>query len=252
MRAELFTSPALLLERLAYWARQRRRLRRLRGTSARGLAIGHIESLELLDIARPLGIKVIYDIGASVGTWSLLAKAIIPEASIEAFEPLPSHCQEFRANFRRVGGTRLHEIALGAENASVPLRVTDFSDASSLLPLAAAGRSQLGLKELAQVSVEMRRLDDFRGRQDLAMPDLIKLDVQGYEMEVLKGAGDCLSHAKGVIVEVSFDKYYEGQCLFHELVAHLASHQLFLNALGDHTPSGRALGQADVLFLRAE
>jgi FkbM family methyltransferase len=250
MRSKLFVNPALLLERVAYWARQQRRLKRLRGTLARELAIGHIESLELLEHAKPQGIKVIYDVGASVGTWALLAKAIIPEATIEAFEPLPAHCLEFEKNLRTVEGVRLHTLALGAERASKILRVTDFSDASSMLSIAAAGCSQFGANEVSRVQVEMQRLDDYRGQQGLPFPDLMKLDVQGYEVEVLKGASECLSHVKAVVVEVSFSEYYEEQCSFHELVAHLAKFRLFLAALGDHTPTGKVLAQADALFLR--
>lgn len=250
MRLELLWNPGLAIERLAYWARQRRRLRTLHGTVAQGLAVGHIESLELLAVAKPLGIRSIYDIGAHVGTWALLAKAVIPEAAVEAFEPLAKHCTEFGKALQGVGGVRLHAIALGSENGSALLRVTDCSDASSLLPPAAAGRTQFDISEVEQIRVELRRLDDFRAEFGLAFPDLIKLDVQGYEMEVLKGAAECLAHAKAIVIEVSVVEYYEGQCLFHDLVDWLARSGFFLAVLGDHTPTGVVLAQADMLFLR--
>lgn len=250
MRWKLLWNPGLAFERVGYWARQRRRLRRLHGTPAEGLAIGHIESLELLEAARPLGIRRIYDVGANVGTWTLLAKAVIPEASVEAFEPFARHCAEFGNTLQGVGGVRLHSIALGSENGSASLRVTGNSDSSSLLPLAAASRAQFGVEEVEQVRVEMRRLDDCRAELGLEFADLIKLDVQGYEMEVLKGATECLAHAKAVVVEVSFAEYYEGQCLFHDLVGYLARSGILLSALGEHTPTGVALRQADMLFLR--
>lgn len=252
MRWKLLWSPGLALERLGYWARQRRRLRRLRGTPAEGLAIGHIESLELLEAARSLGICRIYDIGANAGTWTLLAKAVFPEATVEAFEPLARHCADFGTALQGISGVRLHPIALGSENGSESLRVMGSSDSSSMLPLAVASRTQFGAEEVEQVRVEMRRLDDCRSELGLEFPDLIKLDVQGYEMEVLKGATACLAQAKAVVVEVSFVEYYEGQCSFHHLVAYLARFSLFLAVLGDHTPTGRTLGQTDVLFLRHE
>jgi FkbM family methyltransferase len=250
MRWQLLWNPGLALERLAYWARQRRRLRRLRNTVARGLAIGHIESLELLEAARPLGIQHIYDIGANVGTWTLLAKAVIPEARVAAFEPLDEHCAQFARTSRDLGGVALHPVALGARNGTAELRVMDFSDASSLLPLAPGTRPGSGIREVRQVAVEMRRLDDYRRERNLAFADLIKLDVQGYELEVLKGGGDCLRHCKALVTEVSVGEYYQGQSQFHELAACLAQYGLFLAVLGDHTPTGSALGQMDVLFLR--
>jgi hypothetical protein len=51
---------------------------------------------------------------------------------------------------------------------------------------------------------------------------------------------------------VSFVAYYEGQCLFHELVQHLAGAGLYLTALSATTPTGRPLGQTDALFMRAK
>ena len=250
MRGKLLWSPGLVCERIAYKVRQRRRLKRLRGTVAQGLEVGHIESLELLETARKVGIRTIYDIGANVGTWTLLAKAVIPESRVEAFEPLGEHCTAFDRNLNAIGEVRLHRVALGANNAVAELRVTDFSDASSLLPLLATGRAEFGVQEVEQVRVEMRRLDDYRAEHELPFPDLIKLDVQGYELQVLSGAEDCLQHARAVVVEVSFIRYYEKQCLFHDIVAHLAKFGLLIAALGDHTPAGRLLKQTDVLFLK--
>lgn len=250
MRRELLWSPGLVCERLAHKVRQRRRLKKLRGTVAEGLTVGHIESLELLETARALGIRTIYDIGANVGTWTLLAKAVIPESTVEAFEPLAAHCSSFRKNLNAIGGVRLHPVALGPKNGLAELRVTDFSDASSLLPLVAAGHAEFGVEEVKHVGVEVRRLDDYRAEHELLFPDLMKLDVQGYELEVLKGAEECLRHTKALVVEVSFIEYYEGQCLFHDIVGFLAEFGLFLAVLGDHTPAGRLLRQTDVLFLR--
>ncbi len=252
MRFELLYNPGLLCERLGYKAQQRRRLKKLRHTPARNLAVGHIESLELLECTRVVGIKVIYDVGANVGTWSLLARSVIPEASIEAFEPIPKHHISFNRILRGVEGVNLHPLALGSQNTSAVLRVTDFSDASSFLPLAEASRTQFGVKEVEQLETQMRRLDDYRLEQKMAFPDLIKLDVQGYELEILKGASECLRAAKAVVVEVSFIEYYRGQCLFHDVVEFLAQFGLLLTALGVHTRLGTEMHQTDALFLRRQ
>src|ERR1035441_7294981 len=101
MRPELLYNLRLVCERLATESVRRRRLARLRNTPARNLSLGHIDSLELLEIIQPAGISVIYDIGANVGTWTLLAKSIITGARVEAFEPLESHHIGFRQNIRQ-------------------------------------------------------------------------------------------------------------------------------------------------------
>jgi hypothetical protein len=150
-------------------------------------------------------------------------------------------------NFAGAAGVNLHAISLGAENGKGSLHVTDFSDASSLLPLAEASCSHFVLTEVGVVPTEVRKPDDFRKEFGLPNPDL-----QGYELEVLKGARDCLRTAKAVISEGRFLEYYQGQCLFHDLVAFLADYGLFVNAVGVNTPLGRTIDQTDVLFTRRQ
>jgi FkbM family methyltransferase len=250
MRLELLYNPRLLCERLAIESVRRRRLAALKDTQAAGLALGHIDTLELVELAGQAGINVIYDIGANVGTWSLLAKSLIPRARIHAFEPLGKHQTQFLHNFTGREDITLHRVAVGSDNATETFHVTDFSDASSLLHPSEASLSQFGVREVEQIPLQVFRLDDYRLHQQLPWPDLIKLDIQGYELEALRGGPECLRSAKAIIAEVSFIEYYEGQCLFHDLVAYLAEFGLFMRAFGTNTPTGRPVGQTDVLFMR--
>jgi hypothetical protein len=132
------------------------------------------------------------------------------------------------------------------------MHVTAFSDSSSLLPPSENNQVRFGTKEVGTVETSVRRLDDYRREHDRPFPDLIKLDVQGYELEVLTGAEECLASAKAVIAEVSFVDYYEGQAEFHEVVGFLARFGLFLQVLGVQTPVGTVLQQADALFLKRD
>lgn len=250
MRLELLWNPRLLCERLAAISAQQRRLKKLRNTPAQNLSLGHIDSLELLEIARIAGIKVIYDIGANAGTWALLAKAIIPDASVEAFEPLPMHHESFKQNCAHLPKVTLHPIALGAANTTMSLRVTDFSDASSFLPLTKTAHQLFGLAEVAQLPTPVRRLDDFILEKHLNAPDLIKLDVQGFEVQVLLGAVSALATAKAVIIEVSFVQLYEDQCSFSAVCSFLEHYSFGLHALSTATPLGKTLVQADALFMK--
>jgi FkbM family methyltransferase len=212
--------------------------------------LGHIDSLELLQLAKQAELKVIYDIGANVGTWSVLAKSIIPSASLHAFEPLPAHHDGFVNNVRGLDNVTLHRIALGATNTEAVLHVTNYTDASSMLQPTEIS-SSCGVAEVAQFSVPLRRLDDYRVEQGLPWPDLIKLDVQGFELEVLKGASECLRAAKAVISEVSFVSFYKHQCLFHDVVGHLAGVGLFVRSFSVETALGAELGQTDMLVMRS-
>jgi FkbM family methyltransferase len=252
MRRALLYNPRLLCERLATESVRRRRLARLRGTPAERLSIGHIDSLELLELLQPQDVGVIYDVGANVGTWTVLAKSIFPQAAVHAFEPLVRHHDGFRAHTAGFRDVTLHPVALGDEDRQGrPMRVTDFTDASSLLPLAAQGARHFGIAEIEQSPVVLHRLDCYRARLGLPAPDLIKLDVQGYELEVLKGAAGTLAGTKAVIAELSFAEFYEGQCLFEEFVGFVAARGFRLKAMAVNTPLGQPLWQTDGLFVRA-
>lgn len=242
--------PLYLCEKLAGISSRRRRLARLHGTPAEDLSLGYVDSLELLELAKPLGIKTVYDIGANVGTWTLLCKSVIPEASVEAFEPLPKHLGIFKESLKGISGVTLHAIALGPQNTTADLHVTNMSDSTSMLPISDINREQFGLEETESVPTRVRRLDDYRQENNLHAPDLLKLDVQGYELEVLKGAEKCLHSAKAVITEVSFVRYYENQCLFQDLVSHLAQFDFSVAAFAVCTPVGSIVNVTDVLFLK--
>ena len=250
MRPELFYNPLLLMERLGEWGTERRRLRKLRGTVAQDLATGHIDSLELLELLRGLNLQVIFDVGANVGTWTLLAKALYPAAQIHAFEPLSMHTEKFRQLTKGLDGVHLHEIGLGSQPARTVMKVTDFSDASSLLPLTETGKKRWHLEQVEEVPIQVERLDDWVARHQLSAPDLIKLDVQGFELEVLRGAEKSLAQTKAVLLEASFQNFYQGQCRFDELVSWLAAAGLHVRAFGHGTALGRPLVQSDVLFSR--
>ena len=250
MRAELFYNPLLFMERLGQWATERSRLRKLRGTVAARLTTAHIDSLELLEAIRTSKPQVIYDVGANVGTWTLLAKALYPDALVHAFEPLPMHIEKFQQMTKGLAGVRIHEIGLGSCPTRTTMKVTDFSDASSLLPLTETGKQQWHLQQVAEIPVQIERLDDWVSSNNLPSPDLIKMDVQGFELEVLRGAERCLTQAKWVLLEASFKSFYKGQCRFDQLVAFLASAGFQVSAFGQGMALGRPLIQADVLFGR--
>jgi FkbM family methyltransferase len=250
MRKELFYKPMLFLERVGQWATESSRLKRLKHTPADGLNVYHIDSLELLDLLKPLNPRVIFDVGANVGTWTLLAKTIFPTARVHAFEPLPLHADKFLRTTGRLEDVFLHTIALGSSVGQSTLKVNSFSDTSSILPLTTAGKSQWNLDTVDKLQIEITTIDHLLAVGQVLQPDVIKLDIQGFELEALKGAIECLPKVAAVITELSFAQFYEDQCLFHDVVTFLGANGLTLNALGHSTPTGSTLVQADALFTR--
>jgi len=254
MSPSLFSRFLGAFERVGRIAQRRRRRLRLRGTVAAGLEPAHLDSLEILEWVRTSArppIATVYDLGANVGTWTALARTIFPGARIEAFEPLPGHADDFALRTRGWPAVNLHRVALGSEPAEAEMDVTSYSDAASLLPLAKASRDYFGLAPGARVRVPVVRLDDWSVTHQLPPPDLIKLDLQGYELEALRGAAIVLPHVRYVLTEVSFAEFYAGQPLFTDVAEFLSDRGFHLAALGHNAAASAPLVQADALFTRA-
>jgi FkbM family methyltransferase len=188
----------------------------------------------------------VLDVGASVGQFALLARLRWPSARIVSFEPLPAA----RARYSGVlDGTDLRPFAVGARPGKATLHVAAADDSSSLLPI---GRSQLqafpGTREVETMEVDVVTIDDEVG-DELPRPWLLKIDVQGYELEVLRGATKSLASGVGeVYVECSFAELYEGQPLADEVVAFLLDHGRRLAGVFNVVYlEGEAI-QADLLF----
>lgn len=249
MRKELFYNPLLLLERLGEMASKKIRRNKLKNTVMTSYHDGHIESLEILELIKdkyPNEIKTIFDIGGNIGTWTLLAKTIFPQAEIHAFEPLESFANRLTENTKNFSAISIHQVALGNENAINEMHVA--GDSSSLLPLGELMQEQYEIQSKEKIQIQTVILDNYIKEKNISLPDLIKLDIQGYELEALKGAKEAMKHAKYIFIETSFEEFYTGQPLFHEVVAFMAAHNFYATALKKETHVGKRLYQTDILF----
>lgn len=250
MRPSLFYNPLDVIERLALSSQRWRRRRKLTSSPAAQLGLGHLDSLELLELLANRPPAVIYDIGANAGTWTCLAKSIYPAARVIGIEPLKQHHRAFlECSSKWEGEVQLFDCALGPRSGRAMMQVMNFSDASSILKPTATGEREFSISATGQTEVKMCRLDDLISDHKLPAPDLLKLDVQGYELEVMRGAEGALQRAKAIICEVSFESFYAGQALAVEVFAFLHERGFRIHSLGVNTPLGQRLVQTDVLFL---
>lgn len=250
MRLSLLYNPMVMIDRLAVAINRNKRKRKLKGTPAANLKLGYLDSLELLELIKKEDFepRVIYDVGANIGTWTLLAKSFFPDAAVHAFEPLPEHLTKLNSNTDRLTQIATHPFCLGNENKNAVINVSSFSDSSSMLDATPLEFEQFGIKKAAEQTVTVKRVDDLIEQGVLPVPDLIKLDVQGFELEVLKGADKYIDQVSYLIVEVSFKRYYYDQPLFLDIANYLSEFNFGIHAFGHSTPTGQELGQIDVLF----
>jgi hypothetical protein len=94
-------------------------------------------------------------------------------------------------------------------------------------------------------------LDEVVSVAELIGVSLLKIDVQGFEGAVLRGAGELLEHLQYVYCELSFRELYAGQCLADEVIEWLRSAGFGLSAINNLTYDKSSLPvQADFLFER--
>ena len=208
-----------------------------------------VEHLEAISFCAP---ATLIDVGANKGQFSTAVRGLRPEAVIHAFEPLPVAADRFASVFRGDPLVHLHRLAIGAESATSTFFVADREDSSSLLKPGKGQQEAYGVGAKEQIKVEVRPLGSVIDLAALPAPVLLKIDVQGTELDVLKGI-ESLDPFDFIYVELSFVVLYEGQCLFEDVRAHLAGRGFSLRGVFNQSVTS-AFGptQADCLFVRGD
>jgi len=157
-------------------------------------------------IPRGYSPPVVYDVGASTGVWSDCIAEVLPGSQFHLFEPLSEivdfYKRDLQKRLQRRPNLRLHPIALGDTNGSAVMFVAQDGYGSSL-------NDRGDIPEVkARVSVPKRRLDQYVAEQRLPLPQIIKIDSQGAEGVILRGAGDLLKHVQLLFLECWLKRGY--------------------------------------------
>jgi len=190
--------------------------------------------------------RVIFDVGASHGVFAQRARVLWPESDIHCFEPEPEYVEMLLR--RAKDDARLHVCpALVGATRSADQPYHFHLGASSVL--APAVRPAAG--EAPRRHARMIALDDYCDEHGRA-PDFLKIDVQGYELEVLRGAERMLAQVEVVFTEVNYLEIYSGVPLAAELIGWLAQRGFALHDVCNlmARPSDGALWQSDMVFVR--
>lgn len=196
--------------------------------------------------------NTIVDIGANRGQFALLMRYCIPEANIISFEPLPTAAKVYKTIFSKDNAVVLNQVAIGPEMNETDMHVSAKDDSSSLLPISSIqGEIFPGTEEVGTVRITVAPLEAFISDSDIKGSALLKLDVQGFEMEALQGCESLLHRFSWIYCECSFVELYSGQRLASDVIKWINDKGFRIcgvyNASYDH--NGNAI-QADFLFQR--
>ncbi len=140
----------------------------------------------------------VYDIGANVGFLSMVAARLVGSSgSVVCFEPLPANARqlEHNAELNLFGHVSVHCVAVGSRNTTARFVTSAEPTWGRLagLPGEVAGRT-------GEIEVPVRTLDSLIEERPLPRPDLIKIDVEGAEADVLRGARQLISSARPLLL----------------------------------------------------
>ena len=160
---------------------------------------------------QPRGDQVVFDIGANIGLYSIQAsRSLGKHGKVFSFEPNPEACSNLNRNIKSnsLGNVEVFPLALGAEAGRAGM---DVSVRTGLGTISDDPGKGCGGVNSSMITVEMSTLDDMIGKLGLSRIDLIKMDVEGFEVEVIKGGKRALGITHRMVLE------YHGDDLLHQV-----------------------------------
>jgi FkbM family methyltransferase len=159
-------------------------------------------------------ISVIFDIGANIGQSALKFKITFPKTKIYCFEPVKETFELLRVNTRRYDNISCHQIALGSSEGHTTIYFTGQSNTNSLIK---------PNKIVGSEAVQLCTVDRFASDNQIKRVDLLKIDTEGFDLEVLKGAQSMLSSGQiaFVLAEIGFHPGDTRHVLFDDVRSYL-------------------------------
>jgi FkbM family methyltransferase len=184
---------------------------------------------------------LIFDIGASNGQWTRECRNTFSNARYVLVDPLERNRGALDAMAAADDRITAWHGAAGASAGH--LEIFEHGDQSSILPS--------GEFSGPPSTVQVGTVDLLFEAQGSPAPVLLKADVQGYELEVLRGASRCLESAEMLVLEVSFRKLYEDSALAHEIIAYVGARGFRIYDVCSYLqrPADRELVQSDMVFV---
>lgn len=196
---------------------------------------------------------VIFDIGANRGNITAKYLEYFPKATLFAFEPFPGSFQQLKNRFSSNEKVHCYEKAVASVKGFKDFFVNKNVDTNSLLrPQKTGLSSDKQVNNVTTIKVEAIVLDQFCISEGIARIDILKMDIQGGELDALKGLEKMLSKSAIDLIysEVYFIEQYEEQPLFHDISKLLCKYGYHLQDIYNPIYGKGNLAWSDVIFVK--
>lgn len=197
----------------------------------------------------------IFDIGANTGQSAVAFHALFPTANIFCFEPIPDCFKALSLRISGIPNIQAFNVGLGDFVGESEFKLNEFNASSSFLPLTDIHKDLFTYAQKTEtIQVHVDKLDNFESKLKLAQPILIKIDVQGFEDQVLKGGENIVRKSSVLIIETSFKPLYCDQPLFKDIYAILQGWGFEYVGSVENTcdPVTNEIIQADAVFAKID
>lgn len=215
-----------------------------------------LASYSIITRMQHAGVKpaTVIDVGANVGQFAVAASRLFEDATVYPIEPDPKTVEILRQNVGVETAKNILNTAIGEDVGTAVLHVNSDSQVSSLLELGSDRvESYPNSTVVENITVQLNTLDALFLEAELQEPILLKIDAQGFEDKVVKGATQLLKRVSWVLIEVSFSELYEGEQDFGSILKLMQSTGFeFIRPVNFHTsPTTGDIIEMDALFGRA-
>lgn len=198
----------------------------------------------------------IFDIGSHEGKTVMKYRNIFPKSIIYSFEPIKELYEKQKMKFKKDSNILIYQKIISDVEGKSPFNINKIDATSSILEPnfnVLPNKYAASYDTLENTTFESDRIDSFCKNNNIRNINILKCDVQGAELKILKSAERLLLDQKIdlIYLECSFVELYSKQCMFDEIIVYLFATKYRLHSIYDiqyNFSSGRIL-QCDAIFV---
>ena len=209
----------------------------------------------LLDLSNKYNIETVLDVGANTGQFANTLRKNGYKNKIISFEPNSKIYDHLLKNSQRDKNWQIFkQCALGDFDGKIDLNISSYSPSTSILNFTNAHKmAKPEAKMVDTEKVNIFKLDSLSEELNLQNDNLLlKIDTQGYESNIIKGANEILNKIKILFCEISFIELYENQELWVDIIKLINSKGFYICSIenGFFDKESNELLQADIIFIK--